>query len=82
MKEPGDASNVDSSFVLVRVCALLRRLSMVLSSSVFEADAEVSRLLCDCLVRVGCRTGEWTGWALKESARGVADSGVTARMVA
>ena len=82
MKEPGEASRVDSSFVLVRVCALLLRLSMVLSSSVLEADAEVSRLFCECLVRVGCKTGEWAGCALKESVRGVADSGGTARMVA
>ena len=62
MKDPGEASNVDSSFVLVLVCALLLRLSIVLSSSVLDADAEVSRLLCECLVRVGCDTGEWTCW--------------------
>lgn len=79
MKEPGDVSKPGSSFVLVLVCALLLLLSMVLSSSAF--DAEVSLLLCECLERLGCSTGEWIWWTSKESVWGVVKSGVTARMV-
>jgi hypothetical protein len=60
MKEPGDASNGGSSFVSVLVWALLLLLSIVLSSSVFEIEAEVSRLLWEFLLRVDCRTGDWT----------------------
>ena len=63
MKEPGEASKGSSSFVLVRVCALRLLFSIVLSSSLLEADAEVSLLLCECLVRVGCNTGEYVCWA-------------------
>ena len=82
MKEPGEASNVDSSFVLVRVCARRLLFSIVLSSSVLDADAEGSLPLCEYRVRLGCNSGEWTWLASKESLRDVTYSGVTARIVA
>lgn len=84
IKEPGDASKGNSSWVPVLVCALLLLLSMVLSSSGLDTDAEASRLRCEGLVRPDWRTGEWTRLGSAESPRNVVyvpESGVAARIV-